>query len=305
MIKNSLKNFGKNLLFVFIPMGIVYLFLLIAVFSAIGMIFNATSAALNDTMSLVGSAVEQSQADVTDFLTYAFGQIDWHGNLFTTIKTVLQTRWLSTTIKGFFDTLNQTTEGFDEQLNAIVASFKSSLVVAIAVAAVTAVVGVVCANYATRFAVRTKLKKRNFKQFVIAYVLMPLFQTALLFVALLLLATIKLYSFIAFAALLLLMGTVSMCSSYLVYRNGKTVPIKEVMTAKNVFTHYATLCIITAIDLALALLLWAISPLFSVLLMLPLTIYSANVADVNTDLFVASLVAQKGETEQTAEQTQS
>lgn len=54
MIKNSLKNFGKNLLFVFIPMGIVYLFLLIAVFSAIGMIFNATSAALNDTMSLVG-----------------------------------------------------------------------------------------------------------------------------------------------------------------------------------------------------------------------------------------------------------
>ena len=41
MIKNSLKNFGKNLIYVFIPMGIVYLFLLIAVFSLIGVVFDA------------------------------------------------------------------------------------------------------------------------------------------------------------------------------------------------------------------------------------------------------------------------
>lgn len=299
MIKNSLKNFGKNLIYVFIPMGIVYLFLLIAVFSLVGVVFDAAGTAISDMFGLIGSSVEQSEADVADFLAYSFGQINWTGNPFETIITILDTRWISTTVKGFFETLNQTTEGFDEQLNAIVGNFKTALGGGFAVTATLVAVGIACANYATRFAVRNKVAKRNFKQFVVAYTVVPIFQTLLLIACLWLIAKIKLYSLLVFAALVALVGVLSLCTSYIVYRDGK-LKFKEVLTFKNVMKHFAVLCIIAAINIALALALWQINKLFAILLMLPVVIYSANIADVNTDSYV-SLLVEKHATAQSAD----
>lgn len=290
MIKNSLKNFCKNLLYVFIPMGIVYLFLLIAVFSVIGVTFNAANTAVNSTFELIGSSAEHSQKDAADFLSYAFGQIDWSGNPLTILKTVLKTSWLADTIKGFVAPFVQSTEGFDEQLNAIISNFKDSLSTGVTLAATLVVVGVVCANYATRFAVRRKVAKRNFKQFVIAYVVVPIFQTALLAFALWLLATIKLYSLLAFVALIIILGVLSLCTSYLIYGSG--LKLKDVLTFKNILKHFAVLCIMAALNILLAWALWQLSPLFALLLMIPLVIYSANIVDVNTDSYVCNLAAE-------------
>ena len=303
MIKNSLKNFFKNLLYIFIPMGIVYLFLLIAVFSLIGVVVDATGTAVTDTLNLIGSSVEESQANVADFLSYSFAQIDWGGNPFETIRTILDTRWLSTTVKGFFDTLGQNTEGFDDQLNAIVATFKNSLSAGIAVAATVIVVGVIGANYATRFAVRSKVAKRNFKQFVIANTLVPIVETLMLVASLWLIAKIKFYSLLVFVLFVILLGVLSLCASYLIYRNGK-MKLKDLLTVKNVFKHFAVLCIIAAIDIALAVGLYLLSPLFALLLMIPIIIYSANIVDSNTDSYVSNLAAKTTVEQQTSEEQQ-
>lgn len=292
MIKTSFKNFFKNLIYVFIPMGILYLFLLIAVFSLAGTAFNAVSNAVSDMAQLVGESVEQSEVELQQFLSEAFAKIDWNGNIFVTIKTIIETKWLTTTVQDFFRTLNQTTEGFDEELAQIIAQLKNSIVGGVAIAGVLSLLGVICANYATRFAVRSRLAvKRNFKQFVVAYTLVPLFQTVLLVASLALLATIRYYSLIVFFVFVALIGVVSLCSSYLVYRNN-SLKLKDVLTVKNVLKHLAVLCILAVINIALALLLWQLSPLFALLLVVPLVIYSANIADVNTDCYVCSLVEQ-------------
>ena len=100
MIKKSLKNFGKNLIYVFVPMGIVYLFLLIAVFSLIGTVAGAAGDAVTATVDELKVALEESDTSVTEFLSYSFSKINWKDNPFTIIKTILDTKWLSTTIKG-------------------------------------------------------------------------------------------------------------------------------------------------------------------------------------------------------------
>lgn len=295
MIKTSLKNFFKNLIYVFIPMGILYLFLLIAVLSLAGVAVRAVSATVSDTVALVSNSVEYSEDEVAVFLSEAFSKIDWHGDPFETVKTILATNWLTETVTGFFATLNRTTEGFDKEIGRIVANLKNSLVTGFVIAAVLIVIGIVAANYATRFAVRNKVAKRNFKQFVISYTLVPIFQTALLALSLWLLAAIKLYSLLVFAVFVAMLGVLSLCTSYLVYRDD-ALKLKNVLTVKNVLKHFAVLCIIAAIDVAVAILLWQLSPLFALLLIVPMVIYSANIADANTDSYVSSLVNGKQST---------
>ena len=277
-------------------MGIVYLFLLIAVFALISMLMGAATQAVNDTIALVGGAIEQSGSDVTDFLTYAFGKIDWHGDFFATIRQILETNWLTDTLKGFFDSLSQSTENFGEDIAAIVATLKGAISDAITVTVTIALVGLAAANYATRFAVRTTVARRNLKQLIVAYTLVPIFQTVMLVFSLWLLTKIKLYSLLVFIALILLMGVLSLCTSYLVYRDGK-LKLKDILTAKNVFKHFAVLCIMAAIDIVIALLLWQWSALFAILLLIPVIIYTANIADVNTDCYVRDLVKSPQPTE--------
>ncbi len=290
MIKKSLKNFGKNLIYVFVPMGIVYLFLLIAVFSLIGTVAGAAGDAVTATVDELKVALEESDTSVTEFLSYSFGKINWKDNPFTIIKTILDTKWLSTTIKGFFETLNVSVEGFGDNINAIVATFKKELVAGITVAAVLAVIGLTAANYATRYVMRNRVAKRNFKQFVIAHTFVPLFQTIMGLLSIVLLATIRLYSLLVFVAIVLLMGTVSICTSYLIYRDN-TISLKQLLTGKMLLQYAAVLGIIFLLNIAICGILWLISPLLAILIVLPLTIYSANIVEVNTDSYVAETVA--------------
>lgn len=292
MIKNALKNFGKNLLFVFVPMGILYLILLIAVFSLIGALTSNVGTTLNKLGTLIGTATQDSSNSVQDFLSYSFAQIDWHNNFFAIIKQILNTRWIQNTVKGFFATLNHSTEGFEEQFGTIIAEFKQKLVSDIAVAGVLCAVGVLAANYATRFVMRNRSAKRNNKHFVATQLLMPLGQSLLFIAALALLATLHWYSLIVFAAFVALIGVVSICTSYFTYRDD-SLKIKEVLTARNVLKHAAVLGIITLINAAVAIVLYFINPLLDLLIMMPLVIYSANLCDVNTDLFVIELVQNK------------
>lgn len=292
MIKTSLKNFGKNLLYVFVPMGIVYLFLLIAVFSLIGALLGDASTTLDEIGSVIGSATQQSSTSVQEFLSYAFAQIDWRGNPLLAIKQILDTDWIQNTVKGFFATLNQSTEDFEEQITTILTTFKEKLFADIAVAAILCLLGILAANYATRFVLRSRVAKRNLKQFVVAHTLVPIVQSLLLIASLVLLATVQLYSLLVFVAFVALMGVVSICTSYLIYRDG-SLKLKEVLTARNVLQHAAVSGIVTLIDIAVAIVLYFVNPLLDLLIMLPLIIYSANICDVNTDIFVIDLVQKR------------
>lgn len=278
------------MLYVFVPMGIVYLFLLIAVFSFIGEIINNVGNALNELGALISSSTEQSAASVQDFLSYAFAKIDWNGNLFATIRQIADTHWIGETLKGFFATLNQSTEGFEEQLAAIVAAFKDKLIADVVATAVICLLGIIAANYATRFVMRSRMARRNIRQIAIAHALVPLAQSLTLVAGLALWVFLKWYSVPIYVGLAFAWSALSLCISFVVYRNGQ-VKVKQIVTGKNVMLHVATTAIVLALNAAVAVILYFVNPLLDLLIILPLVIYSTNACDVNTDLFVSEQIA--------------
>ncbi len=292
MIKNSLKNFFKNLIYVFIPMGIVYLFLLLAAFTFLSSTISNLAATLNSLGALVGDSATQSSEAVTQFLDYSFGQINWSAPFLDTLKQILDTDWIRTTIEGFLSTLSGSTAGFDEQFGSIITSCVSKLKLDFGVLITISVTGIVIANFVTGYAVRRSSAKRNVKNFIAAHTVAPLMQSIVVTVAVTLLFFIKLYSLLVLVGVLLLAGIVAIVTSWAVYRGGG-LKLKEVLTIKNILKYLASSALIIVITLAFAAVFMFINPIIGLLLAIPFGIYALNIIDVNTGSYISILTAEK------------
>lgn len=294
MIKNALKNFIKNAVYMFVAMGIVYLFLLITVFFLLSKTIDNFAVTLDALGKFISSSIDASSASINEFISYAINQIDWDSNIFETIKQIINTNWLKNTLTGFFQTLSASTEGFEDQLNIIVSDFISRFIDHFIVAISISAVGILLANFATKFAIRLRSAEKNPKQLLVAYVMMPLLQTIVIVVFFLLFAVIGFYSLLVVLALLLGMGVVSIIASWLVYRDN-SLKLRNILTLKNVFMHLGVIGIILLINLIFDSILFLINPIFALLIMIPLSIYSFNIVDINTDVYVCSLIQAKKE----------
>ncbi len=291
MIKNTLKNFFQNIVYLFIPMGIFYLFLLITIFGVFAAVTSELGSTLSSITELIHLSAEQSSVSVNDFLSYSLGQLDWESGLLAVVRQILRTGWIGETLRGFFATLDATTEGFEEEFTALIDHFIGSLKAQAAIAVAMSSLGLALANYATRFAVRRHTVKRGLKKFLIAHTVVPIVQSVFVLVAVGVLLLLRLYSLPLFLGIAILTGVLSFLSSWLVHRD-KGLRLRDVLTAQNILGYLAARGILFGIDLVLVVLLYLISPILAVLLMVPIVLYTMNVADVDTDSFLCRLAEQ-------------
>ncbi len=291
MIKNTLKNFGTNLIYVFVTMGTVYLFMLFAILLFAGSTLQNLSDTLSGIIETVGASIEQSSASVEEFLAYAFGKINWDGNFLQTIARILDTKWISETVKGFFDTLSMSTEGFDAQINAILTNFSNKLSVDLGIAVSLVALGVWISNSATRYVLRRRTAKRGIKNFLLAHTLVPFVQSIVVFVAGILFAFIQWFAILVLVAAVALWAIISLMNAYIIFRD-KNVPLtpKDVITSRNVVSLILVGLIIFAIDIVLCVGLWYLNPILCVLIIIPVFIYSLNIIDLGSDSFVLGLI---------------
>ncbi len=288
MIKTAFKTFFRNLVYLFVPMGIVYLFVLAAVFFFLTALFNDLGATIGELSELLRVSVESSSTDVNAFLAYAIEQIDW-GNFMDALRQIVETDWLTATVEGFFETLNVATEGFGDGFLSIVKAFGSRTVANLAVAIAFCALGVFLAVFATRLAVRKRSARRGVKKFLIAHTVVPVAEWATIVVFVLLLSVIRLYSVLVAVAMAIFSGFLSLLSAWLIHRD-KGLKLRDVVTGGNLVSYIAVAVIFLLFNAALAVGLWFFNPLFAVLLMVPVAIYSFCIVDMNTEAYVLSLV---------------
>lgn len=293
MISSAVKNFFTNLIYLFVAMGIVYLVFIMVLFAFVSSTFSNLGVMLDSSIELINTTVQNSQSTVEDFISYSMAQIEWDGNFFETIQQILDTNWIQNTLTGFMHTLSDTAVGFTDDFTAIIDDFANKLVADAIISVTFLVLGIMAANYATRFVIRRKNARRTIKKAVIAAVLLPIVQSIILIAAVMVYSVLEGYSLLVYAAIIITYGVMALISSWLVHNDG-SIKIGEVVNAKNVFTHLVGVVIIIAIDILVAVILWQISPIFDVLFMVPFVIYSLNIIDVNTDYYVCQLIEHKG-----------
>lgn len=292
MYKTAFKNFINNIVYIFVPMGIVYFFLLLALFWLVNALVGCTADMLNSLSEVIRLSSEQSSANVNEFLAYAFGQIDWNGNFFNTLQQILDTNWLSNTVSGFFETLSGSTEGFDEAVQAVLSDYSGAVTAHISIAVSVFSLGVTLANFLTGWLIRRNAAKRTIKKTIIAHTAVPIVHSLVIVGSTILLSFIQYYSLLVLAATIVISCGFSLTASWIIHGKGK-IGLKEVLTPKNIIKHVVIVGLSFLLDAVIALLLFLISPLFALLLMIPVIIYTFAIADVNSDSYIVYLVSQK------------
>ena len=146
MIKNGLKNFAKNLKYIVVPLGIIFVFILFGLSS----IINGATSAIKTMIDEVKELFDASSLDFISFLK-CFGDeflaLDW--NDFTgALKTIGSTQWLTETIRKAFEAL---VSNFNyEEIAQSIMRCVISIVISVVVALVLFVVGVITAYFVTR-----------------------------------------------------------------------------------------------------------------------------------------------------------
>lgn len=289
MIKNALKNVFKNSIFIFVAMGIVYLVILLALFWLISAFTGNIGDTFNKLGALINDSSVQSSTAVTEFLGYAFGQINWHGNFFATIRQIISTEWIQNTVKGFFETLDVSAEGFGEQFTLIIDGFFETFISQIVAFAAVCAIGIMLANLATRFAIRRRSARRNIKRTIFAFTITPILQSAMIIIIFVTAILIGYFAILAFVAIVIAAEMLSLIFSWLVYKD-ESLKLKDVFTLKNILQNLAVRGILYASCALLAVLLWLINPLIAILLTIPVIIYIENIIEINTDSFVSETV---------------
>ncbi len=289
MIINSLRVFFKNLIYVFIAMGIIYFFTIFAFFSfAISTVSNIRLM-LDNSVALIQSAAENSEIAVKDFLSYSVSQIDMSGNVLDVLVQIINTNWIQNTVKGFLETLNMSTENFGNDFNVIINDFIDKFKNDFLVALTLLILGVICANYATRFVLRRKNAKRNIKKYLVAKFIEPLFLSLILFISLIILSVLNQFAVLVYIGFIILFAVLSLSSSWLIHRNG-TMKFTQIVNGKNVLMFLASVLIIFVINVTVALILGYFSVAVAVIIMIPCAVYTLNIIGVGTDNFVCGLI---------------
>lgn len=289
MLKTGIKNFFTSIINVFIPMGILYLFIIVITYSFIGRIVSLSSVMINDIAYLIDDSVVQSGIVVQQFLQYAIEQIDWEASFSTVIEQVLDTNWIENTIRGFLETLDISVEGFTEEFNVILQDFISSVKSLVVLTSSMFFVGVALSSLATEYFVRRKTAKRNIKHIVLNWVLQPLFIALFTFIVLWITTLIKGYALLVFVLLAIIHEALALTFSWVVYRD-HTVNFGKIVNVKNITMCFVTALIIIAINVAVFMLISFVSVLIAILIILPIAIYSLKILETNADSYMLSLV---------------
>lgn len=288
MLKKALKNFYSNAVYIFIAMGIIYLFLIIVTYFLLFKTISGMGGMFGGILDLIGTTVADSETAIEEFVDYALSEINWEQDFLTVVEQILDTNWLKNTVNGFLHTLDVSAENFTDEFNAILNGFVSDTVGNLILSGSVMFLGVCIANWVTGYAIRRKTAKRNFFQYVLNLILQPVFNATLIFAMVWLLAVLKGYALLLYIVLGIVYEMISFSFSWLIFGRGK-VPFKKVITLKNIGMNFLASVIIILINIALLALLGLINIFIALLIAIPVLVYSANILNVNADSYIRSL----------------
>lgn len=288
MIKNVLKNFFKNLIYIFVPMGIFYLCLLLILFSLAGAAIDAIKDTALELSSLFAQSVENSETLFADFFTYAFSRIDPKENFSDVLNEILTEDWIRQTVYGFVETLNVSVDVFRAGLDEIVERLAEKVVTATIVIAIALVLSLSFANFVTRFFLARKTAKKTLFQKCANLVLQVTLIAAAMKLASALITMHVSLPLLALLLYALLSAFFSLFSAWFVYRK-KNLPFSAVVNWRNIKNHLLGSLLILALTTLAVALVALVNAVLALLVAVPLVVYCTNVIDVNADSYVKSL----------------
>ena len=277
MIKVAFNSFIKNLPYVFVPMGVVFFGLLVAIYFTAIRSTDAISDLLGQSGFLFGENSEQAGEIAVNYIVEQIKVLDYSRGVFRLLRQLVQDKWIYTTTLGLVDELTNKL-GKSQTVNVEQSAEKLGNTLVWAFAVIVAFV--LLANFVTGYIIRRKNARRTFFSTVLVFVVQPLLSTSLVAI------TAFVTSFWSYSSILLLilsaplLAFTSLVGGWIAHGRA-TVKLKKIITKKNVgMLALSNMLFIVALVAVVWLVVVILGQFAGILLAVPLFIYTMKIIDI-------------------------
>lgn len=284
MIANSLKNFFKCLVYIFVPLGCVFLGFLLGLQVFLDALASQAAYLTDEIAQLVGGT--QAQFDrLVGFVVASLRGLDWSDPL-GTLNMLLEGEWISARIAEFLELTVEEASQLEDKIVELSVSVASALLVDFIFLVLCTVLGMVLGYFVTNSFVRKSTVRRGFSGFIIASVVDAVLSATLIAFVAWFLTFSHAGAVVTAVVGALVFGFVSLLEAYLLHARGK-LPFRAVVNLKNcLFVYLSQLVVLCAAGVLCALALLLIGSFVAYALVVAVVIIALLVNNVNAESYV-------------------
>lgn len=299
MIKQGIKNYFVSLKYVFTPLGVFALGVILGLSIFIPATIAAVSKLFDDVVEIVG-AVDADLNGMWTYIVAAVRALDWSDPL-AAVKIMFTEKWMTSVLNGALDSLLGGKTAFEAQITAAVEKCLSAVLSGAVVFAVFAVLGLVCGFWFTKWLIRRDIAKRNLWKWALMTLADAALSAALVVIAVWLASLWRASAFISAITSIILVSVFALMEAYLAHGR-KKVPFKQAVNFKNVFKLLITDSIVFLLSFAIALIAALINITAGIFIGVSFIAIAIIVTGLNAEAYVKALSLNAEKADATEEQ---
>lgn len=290
MITQGIRNFFKDLKYVFIPLGTV----------ALGFVFGLSVllSGLESSLSALAVRVETilqgTEIDLTVLGNRLFESVralDWKDPL-AAIGTILKEEWLNATLSDCIAALSESADAYFVPIDAAIADFTAEVSAYVAVLVSFSLLGLIGGFFLVKWLVRKEVAQISLWKYILVSLIDALISAIIVafFVWLFSFPLWQPFAWFSSAVMLLLFGGISLFEAYIVHGR-KRVKIKEIVNGRNILSLVVSDLIIFLSAAVFSLIVGIlINELVGLFLGIGLFVIACIVISLNAEAYVKSVV---------------
>lgn len=289
MIGQGLKNYIKNLKFVFNPLGTIALGFVFGLSILIPVIMSSANTLVESVKSIFSNANIDLTA-LKESVVSAFQALNWSEPL-EAIKLMLSRDWLMQTLQMSLSTFVESMDVYTVPLTAAIDTFCISVFAAFVGLIMFVILGVIGGYFLVKCFVRRNTVKRTFKKYILANIVDTLLSFLIIFVCAWLYTLWKYSIFISVFFAFIIFGAIALFEAYIIHGR-KKVNSADIVNVKNIVKLFVVDMLILAITALLVMLLILITNLYvGIFVGIALVQIAFVVIGINAESYVVELVA--------------
>ena len=253
MIKKTLKNYISNLKFIFTPLGVLTMFVLIG----LSIVFTNVSNALTTMVNEIQKIISAQQVDFNAAKDVALNRVvalDWK-QASESFQTITSQEWLLSVLNESAHAAFPNSEEFAQQVNDIIMTCVGTIMANVMVLLILTVIGVLVGYMVLKYIITKEMVKRSFWRALLKTLLHTLLNLTIIALIVYLVSLLKVSLMINLIISFFLYFIVNFFESYLIYAV-KKVPAKKVFNTKNLLFLLLSSFIVAGISVGLCLLFY-------------------------------------------------
>lgn len=288
MIGQGLKNYIKNLKFVFNPLGTIALGFVFGLSILIPVIMSSANTLVESVKSIFSNANIDLTA-LKESVVSAFQSLNWSEPL-EAIKIMLSRDWLMQTLQMSLSTFVESMDVYTVPLTAAIDTFCISVFAAFVGLIMFVILGVIGGYFLVKCFVRRNTVKRTFKKYILANIVDTLLSFLIIFVCAWLYTLWKYSIFISVFFAFIIFGAIALFEAYIIHGR-KKVNRADIVNVKNIVKLFVVDMLILAITALLVMLLILITNLYvGIFVGIALVQIAFVVIGINAESYVVELV---------------